>query len=235
MDIIGYEGLYTIAEDGTVFSIRKNKVIKGTKDTKLIVRFDLCKDNIIKKVKLNDLIEQHYPHVNIYNRPIVDGINIKYVVDFPNYIINRAGEIYSLKSDLYIQKAITKIGSYYACKLSNEKGRKFIKLHRLLALHFIPNPDNLPCVDHIDRNKLNNSLVNLRWVTKAQNNFNIKIRSDNTSGYIGVCWHKKDRKWIAQIGKVGSPFYERQEFITKEEAITCRREMEECHPDYFRN
>ena len=44
--------------------------------------------------------------------------------------------------------------------------------HRILAKHFIPNPDDLPEVDHIDRDKANNALENLRWVTRSQNNNN---------------------------------------------------------------
>ena len=42
-------------------------------------------------------------------------------------------------------------------------------VHRLLALTFIPNPNNLPCVDHIDRNRCNNHLSNLRWVSHQEN------------------------------------------------------------------
>lgn len=42
-------------------------------------------------------------------------------------------------------------------------------LHRLLAVHFIPNPNNLPFVNHIDENKLNNSINNLEWCTQAYN------------------------------------------------------------------
>ncbi len=45
-------------------------------------------------------------------------------------------------------------------------------VHRLLAQAFIPNPDNLPEVDHRDRDKMNNSLDNLRWVSKKVNNVN---------------------------------------------------------------
>ena len=41
--------------------------------------------------------------------------------------------------------------------------------HRILAKHFIPNPENLQEVDHIDRDKTNNSLDNLRWVTRTEN------------------------------------------------------------------
>ena len=46
---------------------------------------------------------------------------------------------------------------------------KTYKYHRILAKHFIPNPDDLPEVDHIDRNKVNNSLENLRWVSRSEN------------------------------------------------------------------
>lgn len=43
-------------------------------------------------------------------------------------------------------------------------------LHRLMAMAFIPNPNNYPCINHIDGNKQNNSLVNLEWCTYSHNN-----------------------------------------------------------------
>lgn len=53
-------------------------------------------------------------------------------------------------------------------ELSNGK-RKGLYVHRLLAMAFIPNPDNKPCVNHIDCNKQNNSLDNLEWCTHKEN------------------------------------------------------------------
>ena len=44
---------------------------------------------------------------------------------------------------------------------------KTYRYHRILAKHFIPNPDDLPEIDHIDRDKTNNSLENLRWVNRS--------------------------------------------------------------------
>lgn len=47
-------------------------------------------------------------------------------------------------------------------------------VHRLVAETFIPNPDNKPSIDHIDRNRANNDVSNLRWVTTKENAYNQK-------------------------------------------------------------
>lgn len=54
-------------------------------------------------------------------------------------------------------------------------------------------------IDHIDRNPLNAQRSNLREVTTSFNQANANKRRDNTSGYKGVSWNKRDRKWYAQI------------------------------------
>lgn len=62
-------------------------------------------------------------------------------------------------------------GGYIAVSLSKrgDKPKQFL-VHRLVAEAFIPNPDNLPLVDHIDEDKTNNKVSNLRWCTAKDNN-----------------------------------------------------------------
>ena len=65
--------------------------------------------------------------------------------------------------------------------------------HRLIFLMFngyIPK-----VLDHIDGDRTNNAIENLRVASIAQNNHNAKIRQDNTSGCKNVCWHKSSKKW----------------------------------------
>lgn len=77
------------------------------------------------------------------------------------YPIRRKG------SDKIISEHITNAG-YVECALN----RKCYMKHRIIALQFIPNPNNLPYIDHKDRQKTNNHISNLRWVDNSSNQFN---------------------------------------------------------------
>lgn len=56
-------------------------------------------------------------------------------------------------------------------------------------------------IDHIDRDRANDRISNLRSATQSQNNANTGMRSDNTSGYRGVCWHRPSGRWFARLKK----------------------------------
>ena len=90
-------------------------------------------------------------------------------------------------------------GGYYKVRVRYQDRVVNLRVHRVLAKAFIQNPDNLPVIDHIDGDRLNNALSNLRWCTVAQNNQNSRKRKQNKSGFKGVSWHKQVRKWQASI------------------------------------
>ena len=85
--------------------------------------------------------------------------------DYPAYTISRNGEVYSTISSKILKNVKLKIG-YLRVTLS---GRKQCFIHRLLAITFIPNPDNKPHVHHKDGNTVNNNIDNLEWVTHKEN------------------------------------------------------------------
>ena len=80
------------------------------------------------------------------------------------------------------------------------------KLHRLAWFYMTGKwPKNH--IDHINGIKDDNRFHNLREATTSQNMFNNKTRSDNTSGYKGVGWHKKANKYVAYISVKGRQLY----------------------------
>jgi hypothetical protein len=85
------------------------------------------------------------------------------------YQISNRGQIRSLAKNTILIKTKNHDG-YESVKLSDINGRRAsFYVHRLVALHFIHNPDNKPLVDHMDNNHNNNVCSNLRWVTAHEN------------------------------------------------------------------
>lgn len=85
---------------------------------------------------------------------------------------------------------------YAMIELSNGK-QKNCRVHRLVAEHFLPNPDNLPCINHIDGNKLNNHVSNLEWCT-YQANMQHAVRTGLTNPHR---WTDDERKQISERNK----------------------------------
>jgi len=88
--------------------------------------------------------------------------------EFSNYSVSNLG---NMKNNITgkIMKQNIKSG-YYHIGLTNETSRKSCKVHRLVALSFIENLENKSDVNHKDKNKLNNNISNLEWMTKRENN-----------------------------------------------------------------
>ena len=141
---------------------------------------------------------------------------------FGDYDVYTDGRVWSNKSNKFLKQSINQ--SYIYVKLMIN-GRSFnVCVHRLMGEVFLPNFENLPEIDHKDRNKLNNSLFNLKWSSKSDNRHNKGIMSTNTSGYKGVHYDKISRKWIGRM-TINNKRKQKQ-FDTKKKAILYRRELE---------
>lgn len=128
-------------------------------------------------------------------------------------------------------------GLYYAVH-SFEIGdgkRKHIGLHRIILSRIIGRDlkaNELP--DHIDRDTLNNRRSNLRVASSSQNQANKKRKKNSKSGFKGVYYHKRDKKWIVQVKKGGVYVYTGR-FDTPEEAHEAyKREAKRAHGEFAR-
>ncbi|NDG20154.1 MAG: hypothetical protein EB117_18095, partial [Betaproteobacteria bacterium] len=122
------------------------------------------------------------------------------VVGYPNYAVSNCGRVKSLNRNLVLARRTGGRGYLYV-DLWNEGKHRNIPIHRLVAEAFLPNPENLPCIDHIDRVITNNHVDNLQWVTYGTNNHRSLKRFDNRSGYKGVCFHRAAKKWQCRISR----------------------------------
>ena len=134
---------------------------------------------------------------------------------YPNYLIYRDGSIQNKTTRRLMSKTKDKDG-YNIISLY----RKTLKVHRLVAQTYIPNPEHKNEVDHIDRRKTNNNVSNLRWVTRQENMANIGERCDNTSGHKYISYNKNAGRWRFQAKNDGVMIS--RCFKNKTEALTFK-------------
>lgn len=91
------------------------------------------------------------------------------------YAVTSCGKVWSYYSKKFLKQRVTKNGYLYVILYKDNEIKNY-NVHRLVAEAYIPNPDNLPQVNHKDENKTNNCLQNLEWCDAKYNiNYGTKI------------------------------------------------------------
>lgn len=95
----------------------------------------------------------------------------KIIENFPDYTVDEEGNVFSYKTGTRYKMSPYLDGKkrYRMIDLMRDGVKSKLLVHRLVAQAFIPNPDNLPEVDHIDNNTQNNCVSNLRWCDRKFN------------------------------------------------------------------
>ena len=107
-----------------------------------------------------------------------------------HYKISNLGNVYGKKRKRNLKPSLNSHGYYHISLWKNGKEKK-MSIHRLIGLHFIPNPENKPTVDHIDQNPINNDLSNLRWYTQKEQLANRKCTGGRAITKGGYYKHRK--------------------------------------------
>lgn len=132
-----------------------------------------------------------------------------------NYSINENGEVRNDNTGRAIKPTLNKANGYFCVDLYEDGKRTKVPIHRLVAEAFIENPDKKLTVDHIDGNRQNNSISNLRWATYGEQNSRFKtvgVRSQrvkathyvevrNKRGGGHLAWGKVDK--VLYFDKIG--------------------------------
>ena len=174
-------------------------------------------------------------------------LNIEKWKQIPNlpYEISSLGKIRNLQGKVlktYIQNS-----GYEQIKINYQGLHIHKSIHRLVAEAFIPNPLNKEYVNHIDGNKLNNTVDNLEWCTNSENilharktglnpynkptlGLKLKPRSNNAkqSQYLGVHWDKSRQRWRAVV-VLDKVKYLQKRYDSEYEAALARDECIKQH------
>ena len=119
------------------------------------------------------------------------------ITSYTRYEISNFGRVRNAKSGRILKLNIVREGYYQTALFKDFKKTNFY-VHRLVAQQFINNVEEKQFVDHINHNKRDNNVSNLRWVNKSENGMNrMKHNTNMSSIYKGVDWN--NMKWRARI------------------------------------
>jgi len=153
------------------------------------------------------------------------------ITDYPNYAVSSYGKVINITTGRILKPRKNRDGYYYV-NLYKNKVMFYKKIHRLVTITFLNNPENKKCTDHIDRNKLNNNIANLRYATHSENSQNTSIKKNNTSTCTGVCFNKYLNKWQVQI-RINGKQKHIGLYVKFDDAVLSRKEQERIHYKEF--
>lgn len=132
----------------------------------------------------------------------------KAIPTYPGYEVSTEGQVRSLRfgKTKELSQQLSSTGGYAQVRIGVQGKGRTLRVHRLVAETFLPNPNAYTEVDHIDRNRTNNRVSNLRWVTRSENllntvaqanprhailqrgnSFQVRFKRDGQSIYLPSC------------------------------------------------
>ena len=136
--------------------------------------------------------------------------------------ISTEGEIRN-KRGMILKQHLHKDRGYMQILITMGSSKTTYHTHRVVATAFLPNPDNLPEVDHINRIRTDNRVENLRWVTHRENCFNKDCRAESKSKEKNINL-RANGKYVVQIQVDGKRKYIGV-YDTLEEAVKARNAL----------
>ena len=166
---------YEINSEGMVRNAMTKKMISqrlGSKYSKYCTLYNDYGER--KNVNISELMKEYFPH----NDQEEEWVPIK---NYEKYSVSRSGKVKNNETKRVFNPKKTNKGYFSVTLKGKDNKYHAFLIHRLVAQAFIPNPDNLSIVNHIDENRKNNSASNLEWVSLLENS-----RHGSSSHRIGL-------------------------------------------------
>lgn len=134
-----------------------------------------------------------------------------------HYHINEEGVVLNSKTGRVLKTDLTNMGYKRVTLWHVDQKRVRVAVHRLVAMTFVPNPENKPMVNHLDGNKINNHRTNLEWVSCSENTIHafetgLRVAPDNTGR---KPWNRKNDDKAKEVRHLKGLGFKRKEICEK--------------------